>query len=99
MKSEHCEHARNFGKITSEDTKSKSYIPQSEMAHAPKNSSLLFPGLSPTFTQFRRINNWFCSRNEHQLSSPKWYVHTKTKDENRCNLHLLHKSCFIFVPE
>lgn len=36
MKSEHCEHARNFGKITCEDTKSKSYIPQSEMAHAPK---------------------------------------------------------------
>lgn len=49
MKSEHCEHARNFGKITYEDTKSKSYIPQPEMEHAPKNSSLLFPGIISYF--------------------------------------------------
>lgn len=94
MKSEHCEHARNFGKITCEDTKSKSYVPQSEMVHAPKNSSLLFLGIFTTFTQFRRINKWFSTRNEHQLSPPKCYIHTKTKDENRCNLHLLHKSLF-----
>lgn len=49
MKSEHCEHARNFGKIIGEDTKRKSYIPQSEMAHALKNSSLLFLGIFQYF--------------------------------------------------
>lgn len=49
MKSEHCEHASNFGKITCEDMKSKSYIPQPEMAHVPQNSSLLFPGIVSYF--------------------------------------------------
>lgn len=103
MKTESCEHARNFGKITREDTKSKSYIPQSEMEHAPKNPSLLFPGIfsyfSATFTQFRKTNNWFCTRNESHLSPHKYYTHTKAKDEKKSDLHLRHKPCFIFMPE
>lgn len=102
MKSEYCEHARNFGKITCEDTKSKSYIPQSEMAHAPKNSSLLFSGLSATFPQFRRISNWFSTRNAHQLSSPKCYIHKcyikqRMKTDIICTYYT--NLCFIFMPE
>lgn len=103
MKRASYEHARNFGKITCEDTKSKSCIPQPGMEHAPEYPSLRFPGIfsyfSATFTQFRRINNIFCTRNEYHLSPHKYYAHTKAKDENKSNLHLLHKSCVIFMPE
>lgn len=62
MKTESYKHTQSFAKITCEDTKSKSCIPQPEMKHAPPPPNpLLFPVIfsyfSATLTQFRRINN------------------------------------------
>lgn len=58
MKTESFEHARNFGKITCEDTKRKSYIRYPEMEHAPHQILLYFSlGFSATVTQLRRINS------------------------------------------
>lgn len=60
MKTESYEHARDFGKITREDAKSKSYIPQTNREHVPEDPSLFFPGI------FQLLLRYFHSVKEDQ---------------------------------